>query len=37
MTAPAISDTAIASAIAEELDRQKNRIELIASENIVSA
>ncbi|WP_417674493.1 serine hydroxymethyltransferase [Pseudodonghicola sp.] len=32
-----ISDTVIASAIAEELDRQQTQIELIASENIVSA
>ncbi|RJL05996.1 serine hydroxymethyltransferase [Paracoccus siganidrum] len=32
-----ISDAAIASAVAEELDRQKTQIELIASENIVSA
>src|SRR5690349_24747559 len=32
-----VSDTVIAEAIAEELDRQKNQIELIASENIVSA
>ena len=32
-----ISDAVIASAVAEELDRQKNQIELIASENIVSA
>ncbi|CAH0249404.1 Serine hydroxymethyltransferase 2 [Agrobacterium fabrum] len=32
-----VSDTAIADAIAEELDRQKTQIELIASENIVSA
>ena len=32
-----ISDTAVAAAIAEELDRQKTQIELIASENIVSA
>ncbi|MBO9653772.1 MAG: serine hydroxymethyltransferase [Agrobacterium tumefaciens] len=32
-----VSDTVIADAIAEELDRQKTQIELIASENIVSA
>ncbi|WP_136685407.1 serine hydroxymethyltransferase [Falsirhodobacter xinxiangensis] len=32
-----ISDAVIANAIAEELHRQKNQIELIASENIVSA
>lgn len=32
-----VSDTVIAEAIAEELDRQKTQIELIASENIVSA
>ncbi|WP_374818822.1 serine hydroxymethyltransferase [Brucella grignonensis] len=31
-----VSDAVIASAIAEELNRQKTRIELIASENIVS-
>ena len=31
-----ISDTAIADAVAAELDRQQNQIELIASENIVS-
>jgi len=31
-----IADTAIATAIAQELDRQQNQIELIASENIVS-
>ena len=31
-----IPDVAIASAIAEELNRQKTQIELIASENIVS-
>lgn len=31
-----VSDDAIASAIAEELDRQQTQIELIASENIVS-
>ncbi|WP_159587724.1 serine hydroxymethyltransferase [Chelativorans xinjiangense] len=31
-----ISDSAIAEAIAHELDRQQNQIELIASENIVS-
>ncbi len=34
---PGISDAVIANAIAEELHRQKNQIELIASENIVSA
>ena len=33
---PGIADAEIASAIAEELDRQQNQIELIASENIVS-
>ncbi|WP_152048377.1 serine hydroxymethyltransferase [Aureimonas psammosilenae] len=32
-----LGDTAIADAIARELDRQANQIELIASENIVSA
>ncbi|GGG85294.1 serine hydroxymethyltransferase 2 [Salipiger pallidus] len=32
-----ISDTLVADAIAEELDRQQTQIELIASENIVSA
>lgn len=32
-----LSDTVIAEAMAEELDRQKSQIELIASENIVSA
>ncbi|MDS9469561.1 serine hydroxymethyltransferase [Paracoccus sp. MBLB3053] len=32
-----ISDAVIASAVAEELDRQRGQIELIASENIVSA
>ena len=32
-----ISDGAIAEAIAHELDRQQNQIELIASENIVSS
>src|SRR5690606_33126075 len=32
-----ISDAVIAAAVAEELDRQHNQIELIASENIVSA
>ena len=32
----AIGDTAVAAAIERELDRQKNQIELIASENIVS-
>ncbi|HLZ64971.1 MAG TPA: serine hydroxymethyltransferase [Aliidongia sp.] len=31
-----LADTAIAAAIGRELDRQKNQIELIASENIVS-
>lgn len=31
-----ISDTAIADAVSQELDRQQNQIELIASENIVS-
>ncbi|EAR51972.1 hypothetical protein OG2516_13144 [Oceanicola granulosus HTCC2516] len=31
-----ISDRAVSDAIAEELDRQKSQIELIASENIVS-
>ena len=31
-----LGDAAIAGAIARELDRQKNQIELIASENIVS-
>lgn len=36
MVTAAISDTAIAEAIAHELDRQQNQIELIASENIVS-
>ncbi|WP_265499723.1 serine hydroxymethyltransferase [Paracoccus beibuensis] len=34
---PAISDTAIAGAIGRELVRQQDQIELIASENIVSA
>ncbi|MUZ74494.1 aminotransferase class I/II-fold pyridoxal phosphate-dependent enzyme [Agrobacterium vitis] len=33
----AISDNVVADAIEEELDRQKTQIELIASENIVSA
>ncbi|SHM61457.1 serine hydroxymethyltransferase [Paracoccus solventivorans] len=32
-----ISDAVIAAAVAEELDRQQHQIELIASENIVSA
>ncbi|MGR3440568.1 MAG: serine hydroxymethyltransferase, partial [Salipiger abyssi] len=32
-----IGDAEIASAVAEELDRQQSQIELIASENIVSA
>lgn len=32
-----VSDPVIAAAIAQELDRQKTQIELIASENIVSA
>jgi glycine hydroxymethyltransferase len=32
-----ISDAAIAEALARELDRQQNQIELIASENIVSS
>ncbi|WP_417844448.1 serine hydroxymethyltransferase [Thalassospira sp.] len=36
MVTAAIADTAIAEAIAQELDRQQNQIELIASENIVS-
>ncbi|MGV6873164.1 serine hydroxymethyltransferase [Pseudochelatococcus sp. B33] len=35
LSAP-LGDTAIADAIGRELDRQKNQIELIASENIVS-
>jgi glycine hydroxymethyltransferase len=34
--AATITDSAIAEAIAHELDRQQNQIELIASENIVS-
>jgi glycine hydroxymethyltransferase len=34
---PVVGDTEIAVAIAKELDRQQNQIELIASENIVSA
>ncbi|GGF24785.1 serine hydroxymethyltransferase 2 [Aliidongia dinghuensis] len=34
--AASLADTAIAAAIGRELDRQKNQIELIASENIVS-
>lgn len=37
LTKALISDTVIADAIAHELDRQQNQIELIASENIVSA
>ena len=32
----ALGDAAVAAAIERELDRQKNQIELIASENIVS-
>ena len=32
----AVADTAVAAAVAAELDRQQNQIELIASENIVS-
>ncbi len=32
----ATADTAVAAAVASELDRQQNQIELIASENIVS-
>ena len=36
LNANQITDTAIAEAIAHELDRQMNQIELIASENIVS-
>jgi glycine hydroxymethyltransferase len=36
LNAAEITDTAIAEAIAHELDRQMNQIELIASENIVS-
>ena len=36
-TARALKDSAIAAAIARELDRQQNQIELIASENIVSS
>ncbi|RWI34154.1 MAG: serine hydroxymethyltransferase [Mesorhizobium sp.] len=32
-----VSDTLVADAIAEELDRQRTQIELIASENIVSS
>ena len=35
-TPAAVSDPAVAAAIAAELDRQQNQIELIASENIVS-
>ncbi|GAA6150210.1 serine hydroxymethyltransferase [Pseudooceanicola nitratireducens] len=34
---PAVADTAVSAAIGEELDRQQTQIELIASENIVSA
>ena len=37
MMTPVRCDTEIATAIAKELDRQQNQIELIASENIVSA
>ncbi|WP_163272586.1 serine hydroxymethyltransferase [Chelativorans alearense] len=37
MASAPISDTAIAEAMAHELDRQRNQIELIASENIVSS
>ena len=36
LNANQITDTAIAEAIAHELDRQMNQIELIASEHIVS-
>ncbi|MGB4827542.1 MAG: serine hydroxymethyltransferase [Paracoccaceae bacterium] len=36
LTTSGITDTAIATAIGDELDRQMNQIELIASENIVS-
>ena len=32
----AVADTAVAAAVAAELDRQQNQIELIASENIIS-
>ena len=31
-----VADTAVADALAAELDRQQNQIELIASENILS-
>jgi glycine hydroxymethyltransferase len=34
---PTLGDADVAAAISRELDRQKNQIELIASENIVSA
>src|ERR687889_1730589 len=34
---PTLGDADVAAAIARELDRQQNEIELIASENIVSA
>ena len=37
LPATTVSDAVIAAAIAAELDRQKTQIELIASENIVSA
>ena len=37
MMATVKGDTEIATAIAKELNRQQNQIELIASENIVSA
>ena len=37
MMTPVKGDTEIAAAIAKELNRQQNQIELIASENIVSA
>ena len=37
MMTPVKGDAEIATAIAKELDRQQNQIELIASENIVSA
>jgi glycine hydroxymethyltransferase len=37
MMTPVKGDTEIATAIAKELNRQQNQIELIASENIVSA
>ena len=36
-TTPRIADTAVADAIEHELERQRHTIELIASENIVSA